>query len=46
MYPAALHNIPTQTVDSSQVLAKCIRKSNRKQSRVLQKIGTKTQLKT
>ena len=25
MYPAALHNIPTQTVDSSQVLAKCIR---------------------
>ena len=25
MYPAALHKIPTQTVDSSQVLAKCIR---------------------
>ena len=25
MYPAALHSIPTQTVDSSQVLAKCIR---------------------
>ena len=24
MYPAALHKIPTQTVDSSQVLAKCI----------------------
>ena len=25
MYPATLHKIPTQTVDSSQVLAKCIR---------------------
>ena len=25
MYSAALHKIPTQTVDSSQVLAKCIR---------------------
>ena len=25
MYPAALHKIPTQIVDSSQVLAKCIR---------------------
>ena len=25
MYPAALHKILTQTVDSSQVLAKCIR---------------------
>ena len=25
MYPAALHKIPTQTVDSSQVFAKCIR---------------------
>ena len=25
MYPAALHKIPTQTIDSSQVLAKCIR---------------------
>ena len=25
MYPAALHKIPTQTVDSSQDLAKCIR---------------------
>ena len=25
MYPAALHNIPTQTAYSSQVLAKCIR---------------------
>ena len=25
MYPAALHKIPTRTVDSSQVLAKCIR---------------------
>ena len=24
MYPAALHKIPTQTVDSSQVLAKCV----------------------
>ena len=24
MYPAALHKIPTQSVDSSQVLAKCI----------------------
>ena len=37
MYPSALHKIPTQTVDSSQVLAKCIGqkqpqkiKSNRK----------------
>ena len=26
MYPAALRKIPTQTVDSSRVLAKCIRK--------------------
>ena len=25
MNPVALHKIPTQTVDSSQVLAKCIR---------------------
>ena len=25
MNPAALHKIPTQTVGSSQVLAKCIR---------------------
>ena len=25
MYPAALHKIPTQTVDSSEVLANCIR---------------------
>ena len=25
MIPAALHKIPNQTVDSSQVLAKCIR---------------------
>ena len=25
MYPAALHKIPTQPVDSSQVLANCIR---------------------
>ena len=25
MYPGALHEIPTQTVDSSQVLAKCKR---------------------
>ena len=25
MYPAALHKIPTKTVDSSQVLAKCKR---------------------
>ena len=25
MYPAALHKVPTQTVDSLQVLAKCIR---------------------
>ena len=25
MYPAALQKIPTQTVDSSHVLAKCIR---------------------
>ena len=25
MYAAALHKIPTQTVDSSQVLSKCIR---------------------
>ena len=24
MYPAALHKITTQTVDSSQVLAKCV----------------------
>ena len=24
MYSAALHKIPTQTVDSSQILAKCI----------------------
>ena len=42
MYPAALHKIPTQTVDSPQVLATVYAKSNRKQSRVLQKIGTKT----
>ena len=27
MYPAALHKIPTQTEDSSQILAKCIRQN-------------------
>ena len=33
MYPAALHKIPTQTVDSSQVLAKCIRQ---KQAQIIE----------
>ena len=26
LYPAALHKIPTQTVDSSQVFEKCLQK--------------------
>ena len=33
MYPAALHKIPTQTVDSSQVSAKCRRQ---KQPQIIQ----------
>ena len=35
MYPAALHKIATQTVDSSQVLAKCIRQ---KYSQIIESI--------
>ena len=35
MYPAALHKIPTQTIDSSQILAKCIR---RKQPQTIKRI--------
>ena len=35
MYPAALHKIPTKTVDSSQVSAKCIRQ---KQPQILKNI--------
>ena len=35
MYPAALHKIPTQIVDSSQVLAKCIRQ---KQPQIIKSI--------
>ena len=35
MYPAALHKVPTQTVDSSQVLAKCIRQ---KQPQIIKSI--------
>ena len=35
MYPAALHKIPTQTVDSSQVLVKCIRQ---KQPQIIKSI--------
>ena len=46
MYPAALQKIPTQTVDSSQVLAKCIRQRQPQTIKSITKIGTKTQLKT
>ena len=46
MYPAALHKIPTQTVDSSHVLAKCIGQKQPQIIKRLQKISTKTQLKT
>ena len=35
MYPAALHKFPTQTVDSSEVLAKCIRQ---KQPQIMKSI--------
>ena len=35
MYPAALHKFPTQTVDSSEVLAKCIRQ---KQQQIMKSI--------
>ena len=35
MYPAAVHKIPTQTVDSSQVLANYIR---RKHSQIIKSI--------
>ena len=38
MYPAALHSIPTQTVDSSQVLAKCI---HQKQPQTIKSITKK-----
>ena len=46
MYPAALHKIPTQSVDSSQVLAKCIRQKQPPTIKSITKIGTKTQGKT
>ena len=47
MHPFALHKISTQTVDSSQVLANCIpTKATERNSKVLQKNGTKTQIKT
>ena len=42
MCPAALHKIPTQTVDSSQVLAGCIRQKQPQISRSLtKKLGRK-----
>ena len=43
MYPAALHKITTQTVDSSQFLQVEISKSIRKPSKKQQKVGTETQ---
>ena len=36
MYPSALHKIPTQTVKSSQVLAKCIRQ---KQPQIIKNVS-------
>ena len=44
MCPAALHKIPTQTVHSSQVLAKCIRQNIPQIVKNIPKNGTKTQL--
>ena len=41
LYPAALHKIPTQTVDSSQVLAKCVRQKQPQIIRSIKKMGQK-----
>ena len=43
MYPAALHKIPAQTVDSWQVLAKCI---GQKQPKMMKSITRKWDRKT
>ena len=41
MYTAALHKIPTQTVDSSQVLANCIRQKQPQTMKSITKIWDK-----
>ena len=45
MYPAALHSIPTQTVDSSQVLAKCIRQKQQQTIKSITKNWDKNTIK-
>ena len=46
IYPAALHKIPTQTVDSSQVLAKCIRQKQPQIIKTITKNWDKNTIKT
>ena len=45
MHPAALHKLPTQTVDSSQVFERRIVQKQPKIIKKTQKVGTETQLK-
>ena len=45
MYPAALHKIPTQTVDSSQVLAKRIRQEQPQTNKSITKNWDKNTIK-
>ena len=45
MYPAALHSNPTQTVDSSQVLAKCIRQKQPQEIKCITKNWDKNTIK-
>ena len=45
MYPAALHKIPTQTVDSSQILAKCTRQKQPQTIKSVTKIWDKNTIK-
>ena len=41
MYPASLHMIPTQIVDSSEVLAKCIPKATANIQEYYKEMGQK-----
>ena len=45
MYPAALHKIPTNTVDSSQVLSKRIRQNQPQIIKSITKIWDKNKIK-
>ena len=45
MHPAALHKIITQTVDSSQMLAKCIRRRQPPKIKIITKNWDKNAIK-